>query len=148
MPQVAATAVGVARAAYEAALEHARCTQIINHDSIALMLAEMDLKLETARLLTWRAAWSVDHDQRVDQRLPEMAKEFASEAAVEVCTRAMEIFGGAGIMLENPAQKYVRDALTFLHSEGTNQIMRMRRANLLRRGLQANVRIANSGANP
>jgi alkylation response protein AidB-like acyl-CoA dehydrogenase len=139
MPQAAATAVGVARAAFEAALEHARThvqggTQIINHDSVALMLADMDLKIETSRQLAYRAAWAIDNDARVDQRLPEMAKEYASEAAVAVCIKAMEVFGGAGIMLESPMQKYVRDALTFLHSEGTNQMMRLRRANLMRRG--------------
>lgn len=137
MPQAAATCLGVARAAYEAALSHARShvqggTPIINHDIIALMLADMDLKIETARQLTWRAAWAVQNAERGDQRLAEMSKQYASEIAVQVCVSAMEVFGGAGIMLEQPAQKYVRDALTFLHSEGTNQIMRMRQANRLR----------------
>ncbi|MCL4231010.1 MAG: acyl-CoA dehydrogenase family protein [Dehalococcoidia bacterium] len=139
MPEAAATTLGVARAAFEAALEHARThvqggTNIINHDIIALMLAEMELQLETARQLIWRAAWAADHGETVDLRLPPMAKEYASEVAVNVCIRAMEIFGGAGIMMELPMQKYIRDALTFLHSEGTNQIMRLRRANLLRGG--------------
>jgi alkylation response protein AidB-like acyl-CoA dehydrogenase len=137
MPEMAATAIGVARAAFEAALSHARThvqggAEIINHDQIALMLADIDLRIESARQLMFRAAWAADHGERMDRRIPEMAKEYASEMAISVCIRAMEIFGGAGIMLENPAQKYVRDALTFLHSEGTNQIMRMRRANLLR----------------
>jgi alkylation response protein AidB-like acyl-CoA dehydrogenase len=139
MPEAGATALGVARAAFEAALDHARShvqggTEIINHDIIALMLADMELKLETARLLVWRAAWAADHAESVDMRLPPMAKQYASEVAVDICIKAMEIFGGAGIMMELPMQKYVRDALTFLHSEGTNQIMQLRRANLLRRG--------------
>lgn len=137
MPQAAATCLGVARAAYEAALAHARThvqggTEILNHDIVGLMLADMDLKIETARQLTWRAAWAVQNAERGDQRLAEMSKQHASDMAVEVCVSAMEIFGGAGIMLEQPAQKYVRDALTFLHSEGTNQVMRMRRINRLR----------------
>ena len=137
MPEMAATAIGVARAAFEAALDHARThvqggTEIINHDQIALMLADMDLRIESARQLMLRAAWAADNGARIDRRIPEMAKEYASEMAISVCIRAMEVFGGAGIMLENPAQKYVRDALTFLHSEGTNQILRMRRANVLR----------------
>lgn len=141
MPEAGATSLGVARAAYEAALEHARThvqggTEIINHDSIALMLAEMDLQLETARLLLWRAAWAADHADEVDLRLPAMSKEYASEVAVKICISAMEIFGGAGIMMELPLQKYIRDTLTFLHSEGTNQIMRLRRANLLRDGIR------------
>jgi alkylation response protein AidB-like acyl-CoA dehydrogenase len=138
LPQVAATAVGVARAAFEAALAHASShvqggTQILNHDSIGLMLADMDLRVETARLLTWKAAWAVDHEERVNNRLPEMAKEIAAESAVSVCLAAMQVFGGAGVMLDQPVQKYVRDALTFFHSEGTNQVMRLRRVNLLRR---------------
>ncbi|MEO8539886.1 MAG: acyl-CoA dehydrogenase family protein [bacterium] len=137
MPQAAATCVGVARAAFEAALAHARThvqggTEILNHDIIGLMLADMDLKIETARQLTWRAAWAVQNAERGDQRLAEMSKQYASQVAVEVCVSAMEIFGGAGIMAEQPAQKYVRDALTFLHSEGTNQVMRMRQVNRLR----------------
>lgn len=96
------------------------------------MLADMDLKIETARQLTWRAAVAVQNAERGDQRLAEMSKQYASDMAVEVCVSAMEIFGGAGVMLDQPAQKYVRDALTVLHSEGTNQIMRMRRVNRLR----------------
>ncbi len=137
LPEVAATAVGVARAAFEHALAHAQRhvqggTQIANHDIIALMLADMDLKIETARSLTWRAAWAADQPGRLDRRLPDMAKQLAAETAVEVCVQAMELFGGAGIMLDNPAQKYVRDALTFLHSEGTNQVMRLRRASAFR----------------
>jgi alkylation response protein AidB-like acyl-CoA dehydrogenase len=137
MPQAAATCLGVARAAYESALDYARTrvqggTEILNHDIIGLMLADMDLKIETARQLTWRAAWAVQNAERGDQRLAEMSKQYASDMAVEVCVSAMEIFGGAGVMLEQPAQKYVRDSLTFLHSEGTNQIMRMRRVNRLR----------------
>lgn len=139
MPEAAATTLGVARAAYEAALEHARThvqggTEIINHDSIALMLVDMDTKLETARQLIYRAAWGCDQPGELDMRLPSMAKQYASVVAVDVCIQAMEIFGGAGIMFELPMQKYVRDALTFLHSEGTNQIMLLRQANLLRRG--------------
>lgn len=137
MPQAAATCLGVARAAYDAALAHARThiqggTEILNHDIIGLMLADMDLKIETARQLTWRAAVAVQNAERGDQRLAEMSKQYASDMAVEVCVSAMEIFGGAGVMLDQPAQKYVRDALTVLHSEGTNQIMRMRRVNRLR----------------
>ena len=137
MPQAAATCLGVARAAYESALAYARTrvqggSEILNHDIVGLMLADMDLKIETARQLTWRAAWAVQNAERGDQRLAEMSKQYASDMAVEVCVSAMEIFGGAGVMLEQPAQKYVRDALTFLHSEGTNQIMRMRRVNRLR----------------
>lgn len=142
MPEAAATTLGVARAAFEAALDHARShvqggTEIINHDIIALMLADMELQLETARLLIWRAAWGADHSEPLDLRLPPMAKEYASEVAVNICIKAMEIFGGAGIMMELPMQKYVRDSLTFLHSEGTNQIMRLRRANILRGGPSA-----------
>ncbi len=140
MPEAAATTLGTARAAYEAALEHARThiqggTEIINHDSIALMLVEMDTMIETARLLIWRAAWATDHAETLDLRLPAMSKQYASEVAVHVCIKAMEIFGGAGYMMELPMQKYIRDTLSFLHSEGTNQIMLLRQANLLRRGI-------------
>ena len=139
-PEAASTTLGVAREAYERALEHARThvqggTEIINHDIIALMLVDMDTKIETARLLIRRAAWAADHAEQPDLRLVSMAKQYASEVAVDVCVRAMEVFGGAGYMMDLPMQKYIRDTLSFLHSEGTNQIMLLRQANLLRRGI-------------
>ncbi len=125
--EAAATTLGVGQAAYEAALAYAKRRvqggqPIIEHQAIAFMLADMLTRLETARLLIWKAAWSIDHGEPPDYKLPKLAKVYASEAAVHVAIRAMEIHGGSGIMKDLPLEKYLRDAVTFLHSDGANQV--------------------------
>lgn len=152
--EAGATALGCGRAAYEAALEWAKtrvqgCKPIIEHEAIGMMMADMAMNLEVARNMLWKAAWSVDHPEKMEQYLVDyktldpafdlkknnpltsLAKVFASETAVKVAIQAMEIFGGFGIMRDGPVEKCVRDALTFLHSDGTNQIHRMRAAQLI-----------------
>ncbi len=129
--EAGATVLGVARAAYEAALEWANVRvqggrRIIQHQAVGMMLADMAMQIEAARALVWKAAWAADHQDPYDPKLASMAKVFASEAAHRITVQAAEIFGGMGIMAEAPVEKYVRDALTFLHSDGTNQIHRVR----------------------
>jgi hypothetical protein len=85
----------------------------------------MAAEVDGARMLLWRAATLKDQGARYTQEAS-MAKVFASEAAHRVAVQAAELFGGMGIMAEAPVEKYVRDALTFLHSDGTNQIHRVR----------------------
>ncbi|MCC7106921.1 MAG: acyl-CoA dehydrogenase family protein [Chloroflexi bacterium] len=126
--EAAATTLGVGQAAYEAALAYAKQRvqggkPIIEHQAIGFMLAEMLMRLEAARLLIWKSAWSLDHEDPPDLKLPKIAKIFASEVAVQVAIKAIEIHGGAGIMRNLPMEKYLRDAVTFLHSDGANQIM-------------------------
>ncbi|MFQ5879724.1 MAG: acyl-CoA dehydrogenase family protein, partial [Dehalococcoidia bacterium] len=104
---------------------------IIGHQAIKLMLADMLTQIRAARALIWQAAWMADHLEHFDPTMPSVAKLFASEAAVQVCKMAIEIFGGAGIMRDSAAEKYLRDAVTFLHSDGTNQIHRLRIGNIL-----------------
>jgi alkylation response protein AidB-like acyl-CoA dehydrogenase len=128
--EAAACMLGVARAAYEDALHWSAIRvqggkPIIRHQIIGSMLADMAMQLEAARSLIWRAAWAVGNTDPIDIRLPKMAKIFTSEAAFRICRMAMEIHGGYGIMTELPLEKYLRDASTFLHSDGTNQIMRL-----------------------
>jgi alkylation response protein AidB-like acyl-CoA dehydrogenase len=129
--EAGATVLGVARAAYEAAQEWASTRvqggrRIIEHQAVAVMLADMGTQIEAARALIWKAAWAADRQEPYDQKLASMAKVFASEVAHRVAVQAAEVFGGMGIMTEGPAEKLVRDALTFLHSDGTNQIHRVR----------------------
>ncbi len=132
----AAIAVGVARAAYTAALAHAGTRvqggrPIREHQTIANMLADMYGQIEAARALVWRSAWAIDTDAPEAAQLALMAKVIASEMAVRVCITAMEVFGGYGYMRDLPMEKHVRDALSFLHSDGTNQMNRLRAASLL-----------------
>ncbi|MFQ5853499.1 MAG: acyl-CoA dehydrogenase family protein [Candidatus Binatia bacterium] len=136
----AACNVGVGRAAYEAALEYAKTRvqggkHIIEHQLIGTMLAEMFIELEAARLLYWKAAWAADHDEFYDPKLHAMAKVIASETAKRVTLQALEIHGGYGITKDLPIEKYVRDAVAFSHSDGTNQALRVKTVALLTQGL-------------
>ncbi|MBT3400467.1 MAG: acyl-CoA/acyl-ACP dehydrogenase [Rhodospirillaceae bacterium] len=129
--EAAATVLGVGRAAYEYALDYAKQRvqggkPIIEHQAVALMLGRMAMSLDAARLQIWKAAWLADRghpDARVHGLL---AKVNASEAAFETCRLAAEVLGGAGIMHEHPVEKYLRDAASFLHSDGTNQLCLLR----------------------
>ena len=90
------------------------------------MLAKMIMLLDGARLQIWKAAWLADNSHPDARVQGLMAKVRASEAAFEICTLATEILGGAGIMYDHPVEKYLRDAVSFLHSDGTNQICSLR----------------------
>lgn len=127
--EAGATALGTARAAHEAAWEYAHerrqgGTEIVNHQSVGHDLAEMSMELQAARSLLWTAARAVERQGDEYQRAyGHMAKVFAAETAVDVTRRSLEIFGGYGVMFENerPMQKYMRDVLSFLHSDGTQR---------------------------
>jgi alkylation response protein AidB-like acyl-CoA dehydrogenase len=126
---VAALSVGVARAALDYAIGYAKERQqfgapIINNQGVSFMLADMAMKVEAARLLTWQAAWYADQGVRVTDKSA-MAKCFASDAAMAVTTDAVQIFGGYGYMGDYPVEKLMRDAKLLQIYEGTNQIQRM-----------------------
>jgi acyl-CoA dehydrogenase len=126
---VAALSVGVARAALEHAIAYAKERQqfgapIIVNQGVSFMLADMAMKVEAARLLTWQAAWLADTGARATGKSA-MAKCFASDAAMEVTTNAVQIFAGNGYMKDYPVEKLMRDAKLLQIYEGTNQIQRM-----------------------
>lgn len=126
---VAALSVGLARAALEHATKYAKERQqfgapIINNQAVAFMLADMAMKIEAARLLTWQAAWSADQGIKATAKSA-MAKCFASDTAMQVTTDAVQILGGVGYMKDNPVEKLMRDAKLLQIYEGTNQIQRM-----------------------
>lgn len=128
-PLVAAGAVGVARAAYEYALDYARKRKafggpIAKKQAIAFMLADMKTKVEAARLLVWRAAWMLDQGMPMNKEASE-AKLFAADMAMDVTTDAVQIMGGAGYMRDEPVEKFMRDAKVFQIWEGTSQIQRL-----------------------
>ncbi|MFM8236552.1 MAG: acyl-CoA dehydrogenase family protein [Actinomycetota bacterium] len=134
---IAARAVGVARAAFDAALAYAqdRVTMgkpIAEHQAIQMKLADMATRLEAARLLTVSAAERKQAGERADVEAG-MAKLFASEAAFEIATEAMRIHGGVGYTTEMPIERYYRDAPLMIIGEGTNEIQRL----VIARGLLA-----------
>jgi len=126
---VAARGVGVAQAAYDAALAYAKEREafgrpISQHQAIAFKLAEMATKLEAARLLTYEAARKADAGERVDLAAG-MAKLFASETASELALDAMRIHGGNGYSTEYPVERYYRDAPLMIIGEGTSEIQKL-----------------------
>ena len=126
---IAARAVGVATAAFEAAIKYAQQRKtfgvpIAQHQAIQLKLADMATKIEAARLLTYEAATKKDRGERVDLEAG-MAKLFASEMCAEVTLEAMRIHGGYGYIKEYPLERYYRDAPLMIIGEGTNEIQRL-----------------------
>ncbi|HSO95418.1 MAG TPA: acyl-CoA dehydrogenase family protein [Acidimicrobiia bacterium] len=126
---IAARAVGVGRAAFEASLRYAQQRHtfgvpIAEHQAIQLKLADMATKLEAARLLTRNAAERRSAGERTDVEAG-MAKLFASEAAFEIATEAMRIHGGVGYTTDLPVERYYRDAPLMIIGEGTNEIQRL-----------------------
>lgn len=127
-PQVAAGAVGVARAAFEYATEYAREREafgrpILGRQGVGFKLADMAMLVEAARLLVWRAAAAVDAAEDAGL-LGSYAKAFAADAAMRVTTDAVQVLGGAGIMRDHPVEKWMRDAKVFQIVEGTSEIQR------------------------
>ena len=126
---VGAAAVGIARAAMETAAAYAKERSqfgrpIAEQQAIQLMLADMAMRVEAARLLCWQAAWLRDHGRR-NTRESAIAKCFAGDAAMEVTTDAVQILGGYGYMKEYRVEKYMRDAKLHQIYEGTNEIQRL-----------------------
>ena len=126
---VASRAVGVAQAAFDAAMTYAQQREtfgqpIFKHQAIQFMLAEMATKLQAARLMTYDAATRADAGERVDMEAG-MAKLFASEAAYEIATDALRIHGGNGYTTEYPVERYFRDTPLMIIGEGTSEIQKM-----------------------
>jgi alkylation response protein AidB-like acyl-CoA dehydrogenase len=128
-PVVAAQAVGIARAAYEYALDYAKervafGKPIVKHQSIGFMLADMATEIDAARLLTYRAAW-LGKQRRFKHGEGSMAKLKAGRVAVWVTERAMQILGGSGYVSDHPVERWHRDAKIYDIFEGTEQIQQL-----------------------
>jgi alkylation response protein AidB-like acyl-CoA dehydrogenase len=126
---VAARAVGLARAAFEDAIIYAQQREtfgqaIAQHQAIQLKLADMATKIEAARLLLHKAALKKDRGERCDLEAG-MAKLFASEMCQEVTLDALRIHGGFGYTKEFNVERYYRDAPFMLVGEGTSEIQRL-----------------------
>ncbi|MCX8559924.1 acyl-CoA dehydrogenase family protein [Mycolicibacterium mucogenicum] len=129
-PTVGAMAVGVARAAYEYALDYA-CQReqfgkkIGEFQAIAFKLADMKARIDAARLLVWRAGWMARNNVPFENAEGSMAKLVASETAVYVTDEAIQILGGNGYTRDYPVERMHRDAKIFTIFEGTSEIQRL-----------------------
>jgi alkylation response protein AidB-like acyl-CoA dehydrogenase len=125
----AALSVGLARAAYGAALAYARERRafgkpIGEHQAIAFKLADMLTSLQAAALMTYQAAARLDAGRPVGREAA-MAKLFASETAVRITDEAARVFASYGLAMEYPVQRYFRDARFLLPGGGTSEILRL-----------------------
>jgi len=128
-PGVAAMATGIARSGFEAAVQYSKERQqfgvpIAMHQAIQFLIADMAVKVDAARLLTWQSASQLDNGQRNTLTSSE-AKRFAADSAMEVTTDAVQVFGGYGFIKEYQVEKFMRDAKIMQLYEGTSQIQRM-----------------------
>lgn len=126
---IAAMGLGLAQGAFEYAKEYAKTRvqfgkPIGKNQSIAFKLADMDLKIELARNLLYKACWLKDSKQNFS-RESAMAKLYCSEIAKEVADEAIQIYGGAGLFKDSPVERYFRDQRLLQIGEGTSEILRI-----------------------
>lgn len=132
---VGTLAVGVARAAYEAALEHAKSRvqggkRICEHDTVKLKLFDAYRQIEAARALLWKSSWLISTGQ---PHLPTAmaARTMASDMAMRVTADMVQVFGGYGISKEHPVEKFYRDAKLLQIMDGTNEVVSLKAADQL-----------------
>ncbi|ADB53168.1 acyl-CoA dehydrogenase family protein [Conexibacter woesei] len=129
-PTVGAQALGIARAAYEYALDYAKERRqfgraIIENQAIAFTLADIKLEIDAARLLVWRASWMGRNQVPFRNAEGSMSKLKAGEVAVWATERAIQILGGNGYTREFPVERMHRDAKIYTIFEGTSEIQRL-----------------------
>ncbi|MGW0902531.1 acyl-CoA dehydrogenase family protein [Streptomyces sp. NPDC002853] len=129
-PTVGAQALGIARAAYEYALDYAGSRvafgrPIIENQSIAFALADLRTEIEAVRLLIWQASWMARNDKAFDAGQGSMSKLRAGELAVAATEKAVQVLGGAGYSREHPVERMYRDAKIYTIFEGTSEIQRL-----------------------
>jgi alkylation response protein AidB-like acyl-CoA dehydrogenase len=125
---IGAMAVGLAQGAYEAAVRYAREREAFGkpigaHQSVANMIADMEVGIETARLYVYKAAWLKDQG-RPYTREAAVAKLYASEVSEKVCRDAIQVLGGYGYSQEFPVERMYRDTRLLTIGEGTSEILR------------------------
>jgi acyl-CoA dehydrogenase len=128
-PGVAAMATGIARAAFEFAVDYSRervqfGVPIAMHQAIQFIIADMATEIEAARLLTWKSAVMLDQGER-NTLVSSHAKRFAADTAMKVATEAVQVYGGYGFIKDYPVEKLFRDAKIMQLYEGTSQIQRL-----------------------
>jgi acyl-CoA dehydrogenase len=135
---VGASGVGIARSALDKSVRFAKersqfGQQIANFQAVQFMLADMEIKIQTARLITLYAAWLVDHGKAYSQATA-ISKCYGSDIAMQCAEDAVQIHGGYGYFREYGVEKLMRDAKLLQIYEGTNQIQRLVIAKNLLRG--------------
>jgi alkylation response protein AidB-like acyl-CoA dehydrogenase len=126
--EIASQALGIALGAFDRAFDYAKKRiqfgrKLVDFQITQHKLADMATKIETARLLTYKAAWNYDQ-KRIDPKLTSMAKMYAGKTAVEVADEAIQILGGYGYITEYEVERFYRDAKITEIYEGTKEIQK------------------------
>ncbi len=128
---LAAGFVGLARAAYEYALDYAKTRKsggkrIIEHQAVALKLADMAVNVQTARLMVWDAAWAVEHDPMAAGTVKgPAAKTHAVDMAIRNAELAVQVLGGYGVASEYDAGRFLQDAWVGYACDFTRDVLRL-----------------------
>jgi alkylation response protein AidB-like acyl-CoA dehydrogenase len=133
--QAGATVLGVAQRAYDITLQYAKQRvqggkPIFEHQIQATRLAKMHMLLENSRYYLWYSAWSASQGSP-DPRAASLCKVNAAQNSVTVLMEAFELWAATGYMKRNPIEKLLRDGLSFVHSDGTNDVLLLKASNLL-----------------
>lgn len=128
-PAVSAGAVGLGRRAMDEAVQYAQSRKAFGQpisafQAVSFMIADMAKDIEAARMLVYKAAWTIDSGER-NTKFAAMAKAFCADMAMKVTTDAVQVFGGYGYSEEYPVEKLMRDAKIYQIYEGTSQIQRL-----------------------
>jgi acyl-CoA dehydrogenase len=128
-PQVAASALGIAQAAFEHAVQYANEREafgkpIMARQGVSFLIADMGMRIEAARALVWRACDAANRGEDIGL-VGSYAKAFASDVAMQVTTDAVQVLGGAGLSSDHPVERWMRDAKVLQIVEGTNQVQRL-----------------------
>jgi len=126
--EIAAQALGIAQGAFDRALDYVKkreqfTKKLVDFQITQHKLADMATKIETAKLLTYKAAWNFD-EKRIDPKLTSMAKWFTARTAVEVADEAIQMLGGYGYLTEFEVERFYRDAKITEIYEGTREIQK------------------------
>jgi acyl-CoA dehydrogenase len=126
---ISAQALGIAEAAYEAALKHSKERYQFGHplaenQVIAFKLADMFVKINAAKGLLYKTCWHKDRGENINL-FASVAKVFCTESSIEVVDEALQIFGGYGYVKDNPLERYYRDVRVTTLYEGTSEIQRL-----------------------
>lgn len=126
---VACQALGASMGAYDIALSHSKeriqfGKPVCSNQGVSFLLADMAMKIETAKLITQKAAWLLDLGLPYSKEVA-MAKTLASDYAMEITTDAVQILGGKGFLVESEAERFMRDVKILQIYEGTNEIQRL-----------------------
>ena len=136
--EIAAMTLGMCRAIYNIALEHARLRvqggkPIVEHQTVGSMLAEMGMLTDNLETYLYETAFQIRDNPKFDRRKATYVNISSRDSFMRIMLLALDVMGGVGIMRDHPMEKFLRDGITWLHASGTNSLNKLRVAATLRK---------------